>query len=257
MKPIDVIESSVENAACDIAEGILAGAERIVQGPAYLLAQSLVSDAEKALEGARTIADAALDAVKKGLTDIKAAQALLVNAAETALETARTTCNELKVWDSAKEILVSAAKLAVAAINAAQKAIDGLLSCAEYLAYEAATEALKFAKANSKDLDIAKHAVSVVQDGTDLVLEAGQWMVNAAGNIFDVQKVHVQGSLQALLSEDPEKKKPLIAHVEFRFMGHEDVIDINYLPGSTGAFLKGLFEEVWTRFKGGNYKAVK
>ncbi len=61
-------------------------------------------------------------------------------------------------------------------------------------------------------------------------------MVNEIGNIFNVQKVHVQGSLQALVSEDPEKKKPLVAHVELRFLGHEDVIDMSYLPGIRWTF---------------------
>ena len=241
------IERTAREATCDIAEGVLKGAKDIVDGPAYELAKRLVDGASSALNSLRAYSDGILSGLRQKCKSVRDSEESFFDKAKEKLESARNSCDQLHAWDTAKQALSDFAITESKLYGIAAQGLNALESCAEKIAYEAAVLALRIAKANTHDLDLAKHAVELVKEGEDATISAGQWMVNKAGNFIDIESIDLSGSLKALENKDA----PVPLEVKFKgiMIGKEVELDLKYHPGSVKDFVKSIYRECWSQMK--------
>ena len=242
------VEQGVREAAVGVAEGVVEAARAIVDGPLYHAAQGLVSDAQTGLQSIRDASDTALQGLRNGCEAVRNREKPLFDAAKDALETAKNSCDQLGVWNVAKKALGDFESIKGMMLNMADKVLIAVESCAEKLAYDAAVIALSVAKANTHDLDLAKHAVSLVQEGADGLLRMGQYMVQKAGNFIDVESMDLSGSLRGLV-DDGDGGQPLDAKLKGVFMGKTLDLELKYKPGTATDFVKAIYEECWKEIK--------
>lgn len=189
----------VATAALQVVRGVFFAAEAVVHGTGFAAAEGAIGAAELALDGVLEVKTAALEATKGALAEIREAQNALIRGAKEALHAAETACDELHLFDIAKEALRSGEVLAQGCISGAQSAVDGLASCGEFIAFDAAEKALAFARDNTKELDVMRHAVEVAEGAVNLGLDIGKWVVQHAGKIFNITKLEFSGSARSLL----------------------------------------------------------
>ncbi|KAJ7785142.1 hypothetical protein DFH07DRAFT_763752 [Mycena maculata] len=135
-----------------------------------------ISAAEKALE----------------LTDHLTTQ--LVNAAIVALD--GVTALGKPALELASWALEKGKDVAALALAGAQKLLDGLKSCGEWLAYEAATIALQTAKAaGSGTLLLAEGGVLLANEGEQVVLRASAWILSHFMQFIDITDITLTGEL--------------------------------------------------------------
>lgn len=216
-------------------------AERVVDGAGYKLAHEAVSVAQDALDVSKKVGEAAMDVANKTLATTKDAQGLLITAAQKALDDAKRGCDQSKAWDAAKDVLTAYMNTEAALLEATAKAVTELASCAEKLAYDAAVIAVALARSATKEIDLAKSAVSAVKGATDEMTALGTWMVKNVGNIFSVRKIELSGSLQGATAKPPA---PLQAVIDGVFADKEVHFSAEFTPGKSEDFLKSIFDEI-------------
>ena len=246
--------STAKEAAFKVAQGVLAVAEDVVNGVGYKVAHEAVTLAQGALDDAKKAADAALVTVNKGLADTTKIQAALVDDADKALSAAQKDCDESKVWGAAKAVLAAAISVEASVVADADKMVAALALCAEKVAYDAAVAALALAKAGTKEVDLANHALTLVKDGVDEVSALGTWMVDHAGNIFNIRVVQLSGALGDAVAKPPQ---PLKAHIEGEFADASVKLDVSFTPGKAEDMMKQAFEQIMKEVKGNIASFVK
>jgi hypothetical protein len=195
------VEKIAKETTAEIAKGILEGAKAIVDGAAYSAAHGLLSDATSALDFVRTESDKALNEVNVMCEGVRNVETALFEKAKNALELARTSSAELGFWNAAKELLRVYNSTEVSLYGAVSYTLDHLEACAEKLAYDMAVVALAVAKANTHDIDVAKHAIDTVKDGADAFVGVAQYMVAKAGDFVDIESVDLSGLLRGMVDK--------------------------------------------------------
>lgn len=131
-------------------------------------------------------------------------------------------------------------------LSNAQEAVNGLASCTEFVAFDVAEGALKFAKENVRELNLARHAVNFAEEAVDIGLDLGKWLATNAGQLLDVQKIEFSGSLQGLVGNGPPSK----AYVAGIVVGQPFDVSIEWSPGfNLVKFIKELFDKLWELIK--------
>jgi len=125
--------------------------------------------------------------------------------------------------------------------------VDNLASTTEGVAFTAATNGLNFAKNNTADLDIARHALDTVQAAAAIALDVSKWMVNHVGNFFNITLVELKGTLRGLV----DVGAPMKVRVKGLVAGNAVDYIIDYSIGRTPDLVKTLFERVWGDLSGG------
>lgn len=111
----------------------------------------------------------------------------------------------------------------------------------EYIAFDLATTALNFAKNNTHDLDIARHALDIAQDGQENALEVAKLLLEGLEIFFNVMVVEVKGRLGELVSENQDLPARVVG-----VMGGEEVdLQVEYRLGDTSGSIKTIFEKLW------------
>lgn len=217
------------------AKGALYAAQAVVHSAGYVAAQGAIAAAQASLTAANATAATAISASQGTLTAAQAAQAASVSAAESALNTAKTSCQELHVFDAAKATLSAFLQGEQAALTAADNLLQELSKCAEKVAFDAASAVLDAAKSATKELDAAKSVVQDVKHAADEFVGFGQWALKRTGNLFNVTKVEISGSLN-----DAANKRPFMAHIVGMFADAPIDVKVEFTPGQAEAFVKGL-----------------
>ena len=88
-----------------------------------------------------------------------------------------------------------------AVLDAAQKAIDDPVKSVEWLAYQAASDALDVASHATVAIDIAEKALSAVQSDADAVSKISEDVIDDLTNTFDIKKIELEGTLKGLLGQ--------------------------------------------------------
>ena len=170
----------------------------------------------------------------------------MIQGAIDALHAAENASDELHLFDLAKFALEAGEAFAQGIVDTAQKSIDALAACTEFLAFNVADKALLFAKNNSKELNLARHAVEVTESAVNLGLDIGEWAVNHAGRLIDLTKVEFFRSIASLIADG----SPLIVNVEGLVLGERVEIHIRWQPHfNLVEFIKALFNELWEMMK--------
>jgi len=231
----------VEQGAFDVAQTALSVAEKVVDGAGYKLAHEAVNVAQDALDAAKKAGEAAMDVANKALAVTKDAQGALITAAQKELDDAKKECDQSKAWNAAKDVLTAYMNTEATLLEATAKAVTELASCAEKLAYDAAVAAVTIARSATKEIDLAKSAVSTVEGATNEMAALGSWMVKNVGNIFNVRKIELSGSLKGATAKPPV---PLSAKIDAVFADKEVDFSVEFTPGKAEDFLKSIFDKI-------------
>ena len=226
-------------AALKIAQGTLAAAKAIVDGPGYHLAKTGVQIAEDALEAAKKAGDATLHDLEGALDKTTKAQNALIDAAEKDLAAAQKECNESKLWTAATKALDTFIQTKATLIADADKAVAALDHCAEKIAYDAATATLAVARAGTKEINVVNDALKLAQDAGDAVAKVGTWMVDHTGNVFNITQVTVRGKLSA-----GRDGKALRIAFKGTFAGKPINEEFDFTPGKAEDMLKVVFRKL-------------
>jgi hypothetical protein len=128
-----------------------------------------------------------------------------------------------------------------ALLVSANAALTALSSSVEYATFHSAQQALAFANSNTKDLDIARHALNVAQASENAALQATAWMVNHAGNFLNLTSVELSGTLKGLC----DNGQPMKAHIIGMVADKRVDVTLDYNIGKTPDLIKDLFERIW------------
>ena len=218
----------------------LAAAKAIVDGPGYQLAKASITAAQAALDAAKKVGDATLTGLQVSLDQVTKAQNALVDAAVRDLAAAQKECDESKLLAATQKALDAFLETKATLIADADKAVAALEHCVEKIAYDAATTTLAAARAGTKEIDVAKDALKLVSEATDVATKFGTWMVNHTGNIFRIDEVNVKGKLSA-------GKDGTALKASFKGMFADkpvDMEDIDFTPGKAEEMLKTVFQRL-------------
>ncbi|KAJ5272533.1 hypothetical protein N7478_007658 [Penicillium angulare] len=182
-----------------VVRGIFFAAEGIVHGTGFVAAEGAIGAAEVALDGVQKVKTEALIVARAGLDRVRDAQNAIIQTAVGGLPAVVTASDEFHVFYVARSALEGVESLAQGAISGAQEAVDGLSQCGEFIAFDAAETALRFAQNNTSELNLARHALELAEGAVNLGLDLGQWAVHHAGQIFNIIKVEFSGSGQSLI----------------------------------------------------------
>ena len=235
------------------ATGVLSAAQAIVSGPGYSAANASVNFYQNGLTTARQAADAALSTANAGLQTTISVQTNLVNQAATALNIAETASQELQASNIAKKALADYHSASAADLNGLSTAVNGLATCAQKVAFDAATTGLALAQANVADIDIAKSALTHAEEDTDSVIEVGDWFVSHTVDILNIQKMELTGDLRGLMKEGTKLKIRLVGS-----FADEDVdFNVDYEVGRGEEMVKEVFGTLMGNVKAGLLKVGK
>jgi hypothetical protein len=182
-----------------------------------------------------------MDVANKALAVTEDAQGALITAAQKELDDAKKECDQSKAWDAAKDVLTAYMNTEAALLEAAAKAVTELASCAEKLAYDAAVAAVAIARSATKELDLAKSAVSAAEGATNEMAALGTWMVKNVGNIFNVTKIELSGSLKGATAKPAV---PLQAKIDGVFADKQVHLSAEFTPGKAEDFVKSIFDQI-------------
>lgn len=227
-------------AALTAAKGVL---EVVKYGGAYVAFNAAKAALHAAKYGARytafTAAKAALQAAKYG-------------AKYTAFEGAKATLSaiqhgtEYTAWEAAKQTLNGAKIAGQEAIDLAGDALNNVGRSAVYIALEAAKATLAAVETGSAAVAFgsAKASLEAAKAGTEAVLGLAEYIATHAGDIFDVKRMFISGSLKGLQKGDFFK-----AQLKVAVLGkdYDWTIDLNIKD--VASFIDKLFEMAFNEAK--------
>ena len=202
---------------------------------------------QQGVDAAKAAADGALKLANGTLQETINTQNALVAQAENALKFVQNASNELHLMDIANKALQDFQTVENKTLGVLQAGISALAKCAEKVAFDAANAGLAIARANTKDIDIAKAAVKAAGDSTDEVMKAGAWVVAHTANILNIRTIEVTGDLRGLCQQGTELK----AHIEGTFAEKEVNFSIDFLPGKGEELVKAVFQKFLKDIKAG------
>ena len=250
----DGIVLAAEKTGLGTAKAALAAAKAVVAGAGYAAASAAVDTYQEAVDTAKSSADAVLGAANATLEATRLAQDQLVATAQDTLTYTQEGTPERHVMfitlpavKSPFQIAIDVANQALTAywsvengvLQGLQAAVDRLASTAEGVALSIANAALDVARANTKDLELAKAAVNVAGQAGDAVMDAGDWIVSHMVNILNVQKLDVDGDLRNVLQGGE-----LSANVIGKFVEQDVDVRIGFVPGKGELLAQSLFHRL-------------
>lgn len=234
--------------ALKIAQAGVWTAARVVEGTGFVTAEAAIGTAERVLETTRAAKSLALEGVKLTLREVREDQEALVQAAVDFLNGVEKGSDELKVFERAKDALRAGEEFAKGAVSVAQEGVDKLAGCIEFVTFDAAEKALEFAKNNTSQLNLARHAVELAEDAVDLGLDIGSWIAGHGGKLINLTKVEFSGAVSSLVGG--KDAPPLVVNIEGTVFGEKVDVHINWKSDfDLVAFVKALFTELWEMIK--------
>jgi hypothetical protein len=233
--------SAAKFAALKTAQGVLSGAQSVLEGLGYKAAIAALKTYQEGLDLAVSASNAAVSAANSALASTITAQNSAIAAATTSLDNIKNSSAESAAVTTANKALTDFLATSAVLIGTAQSALDSLASSTEGVAFTAASTALDFAKNNTADLDIARHALDTAQAASDIALDVSKWMVDHIGNFFNITLVELAGTLRGLL----DVGAPMRAHLVGVIAGNNIDYTLDYSLGRTPELVKSVFERVW------------
>ncbi|KAI8654332.1 hypothetical protein NCS56_01390200 [Fusarium sp. Ph1] len=181
-------------------------------------------------------------------TEVNTTQQALIQGAIEGLRLAETVSDELKLFELAKRGLAEGERATQALLDTAQKAVDELSDCVEFIGFETAKKGVQL---NTKELNLARHAVEIAEDAVELELDLAKWAPDHVKNTFNIRKVEFSGSVRSLVHPD-EGGPPLRVKIEGTILGEETNWEIVWKPKfDLVKFIKELFTLLWEKIQEG------
>jgi hypothetical protein len=243
-------EQISKQAALATAQGSLSAANAIISGAGYQASVKALQGYKDALDASVSAANAAVAGANATLGATTTGQNAAISAAQSSLDAAKNTSAEALAVEAADKSLADFQETSNAAIAAAQHTVDNLSQTAEGITFTTATNTLNFSKNNTKDIDIARHALDVAQASESSALQMTQWMVNHTGNFLNIDLIELSGTLKGLVN----LATPMKAHVKGQLVSNAFDYVFDYTLGKTPDLIKALFEQVWKDLGSGGLK---
>ena len=171
----------------------------------------------------------------------------LVSKAATVLNTVSTAGQELHDSNFAKKALDDFLKAEDKILDGLSTAITELANCTEKVAFDAADAGVKIARANTKDIDIAKSALKYADEGTEGIMDAGDWVVNHTFNILNIKSIEATGDLRGLCQQGTS----LQAHIVGTFAEENVDFSVAFYPAQGEEMVKNVFAKLMKDMKDG------
>ena len=180
--------------AKEVADGILTAARAVIEAEDYLACKGFMEAASLALDAAQEAADLAIKAAEAALQVTNDIVNGLVAVAEKVLEEA-SKLGQVAV-DLASKALDEVKEASIAIRASAQSMLDGLKSCGEWLAYEAASAVLTVAKAaGSGAMLVAEAGVVIADKVSEVAMRAWQFVLSGLVSFVDITDVVITAEL--------------------------------------------------------------
>ncbi len=234
-------------AAYGVAKGVLAAAKKFLDGIKYGVDYTAFQSAKLALKTAKTGANyTAFESAKLALQTAKTGvNYAAFESAKKALEGVRYG-SEYTVWQGALQGLNSVKSAGEEAIAKASTAIDTIGRSAVYLTLEAAKQELKIIEKSTEAVafDGAKAALEAVKLGADGVLKLAEYIAKHAGDIIDIKKFKISGSLKEI-----EKGNLFDAELDVALMDKDYHWSIDFNVKDVAAFVESVFKKAMDQLK--------
>lgn len=248
----DLTLFAAATAGLAVANEVLNKVRAVLSSAEYISSKAASEAAKAALDVAQKTADTTLAAAKHSLDLATAAANVSIMAAQGALDAAKKSSMELHIWNIAKDALSAFEATEAALLSAGDALLQDLMKSVEKIAFDAASAALAIAKSATKELDAAKAILSAVEGAIDEFAAFGQWLNKRLGNIFNVEKVELNGSLN-----DAANKKPFLAHIVGTFADYHIDEEVEFTPGQAEDFVKNLVMKYVNEAKADIKKFIK
>ena len=176
----------------------------------------------------------------------------LVTQVNNALIAVQTTGDELHLAQFTKKALDDFQAAEAKVLAGLQAAVKALAQSTEAIALGAANTGLAFARANVKDIDIAKNAMEKAREAGKAALDMGNWLAKNTFNILYLKSVDVTGDLRGLCKQGTELK----AHIVGTLAGHDVDFSCGFLPAQGEELVKRVFERLLADVKSGVLKIL-
>jgi hypothetical protein len=237
----------------ETAKGVLTGVQKTIDGPGYAAAKGSVNSYQQLVNDARTTANASLNTANLAVQETQHAQDQLVDKADNALQLVQSSGIEKHAADAAtgllKDYQIAEAKL----LAKLSKAVDDLADTAEAAALKLAQAGLAVAQANTKDVDLARAAITEGAKASGQVMDAAGWMMDHTGNILNLRSVTLTGDFRGMAIGSSE----LSAQVVGTFAEHDINFAVDFTPGKGEEMAKRVFQRLLDDMKSGLLKIAK
>jgi hypothetical protein len=213
-----------------------------VENVAYSAAMLLVDAAQLALDGARSLWDAAISTAQAALDGVAALHAAGIGIAKTAVAVANEVALKIKqaalaAYNLALSVAQGVLDIAIQGVAAVQKGIEAV-------AFNTALAVLDVVKKDTTLIDIAKAALDVAESIAQTALAAGAWLADRLCDTLNIQLVEISGSLKAITSGTGQ----LTIRVKGIVFGQSFDFTASWTPADTLGFIIGLCKELWDLF---------
>jgi hypothetical protein len=225
--------------AMQTATGVLYAAEGVLNGLKYGGQYTAMESARQTLEAIRFGGKyAALETAKQVLEGVR------IGGHYTALEAAKRTLaavrtgTEYAVWQTALQTLHTVQQTGRGALTEAEVALAGVGQSAVYLAVEAAKQALELIKTGTAAaaFESAKVALEAARHGAEGMLALAAYAAEHAGDLFDLKRVELTGSLREV-----KQGKLLTTSIEAAVLGHDYRLQLEFDVREAGKLIEEMF----------------
>ncbi len=228
-------------AAYGIAKGVLATAKAFLEGIKYGVDYTAFQAAKNALNVAKTGANYTAFTAAKG-----AVQAAKTGVNYTAFEAAKKTLEGVRyggdytVWQGALKSLSAVKATGEKAIAVASNAINTIGRSTVYIALEAAKKEVELVEKGTEAVafDTAKAALEAAKLGTEGVLKIAEYVAKHAGDIIDIKKFKISGSLKEI-----EKGNLFDAEMDVALLGKDYHWNIDFNVKDVAKFVESVFKK--------------
>ncbi|MEB3345482.1 hypothetical protein U6A24_08435 [Aquimarina gracilis] len=234
-------------AAYGIAKGVLAAAKKFLDGAKYGVDYTAFQSARAALQTAKTgVNYTAFESAKA------AVQAAKTGVNYTAFEAAKKTLESVRygsdytVWQGALKSLSAVKVSGEQAITQASNAINTIGRSAAYLAFEAAKKELEIIQKSTEAVafESAKAILEGAKLGAKGVLKLSEYIAKHAGDIIDIKKIKISGSLKEI-----EKGNLFDAQLDVALLGKDYHWNIDFNVKDVVKFIEALFNKALDELK--------
>ncbi len=234
-------------AAYGIAKGVLAAAKKFLEGIKYGADYTAFQSAKLALKTAKTgVNYTAFEAAKGALQTAKTG----VN--YTAFEAAKKTLEAVRyggdytVWQGALQTLSAVKMSGEQAIAKANDAINTIGGSAVYLALEATKKDIEFIEKGTEAVAFegAKAVLEGAKLGAEGVLKMSEYIAKHAGDVIDIKKVKISGSLKEI-----EKGNLFDAALDIALLGHLYHWNLDFNVKDVAGFVTAVFKKAMDQLK--------
>lgn len=226
----------------DIAVGLKIAAEKSLRlanetlsSPEYIALKKAVKDAEIKLDDVRSAGHTAINQAETFLKEVDEYTAKGVKEAEKSLKNAHKDGQSMV--KAAKEKLEEWRKKGKKLIKDAQDAVDALVTCVEWIVFEAAKAALDLAKIEGDfAIQAAEKTYALVGAAERALIGAANWIVEQAMKSVEIRHVELNGKLSLACGG-----KPFTANVKGKLGDKDFDFTLKFDPRALIDFIGDLF----------------